>query len=251
MFKLLLSAYGYQVFTAENGEEGLRLFKEKNPQIIFTDLKMPGLDGLEVLQQIHDSRIQKNGKDTENPNNGKKTKTGTIDGASTHCQSPQVIVITGHGDMDKALDALDLDASDFINKPVEKQALDDALKRAESRMRSGRTALHVPTLSFRKMEKTLMVEVAGRLTATPSVQQQLTDSQTPEFLEGIETLSFHLDDTFSIDRGGIAMLMHFMARIRQSGITITMKGLSYNYIQLFKMAGFHESATLIQDRIDA
>ena len=77
MFRLFLNAYGYSVMTAENGETGLELLREHHPGIVFTDLKMPGMDGFEVLKQI------------------KKTAPET-----------EVIVITGHGDMDQVVRAL-------------------------------------------------------------------------------------------------------------------------------------------------
>ena len=107
MFRLFLGAYGYEVLTAENGAEGLEIFKKERPSIVLTDIKMPGIDGLLVLQQI--KQIDK------------KT---------------EVIVITGHGDTDLAKQALTLDAVDFINKPIKKEALDAALKRAQKRLDS-------------------------------------------------------------------------------------------------------------------
>jgi YesN/AraC family two-component response regulator len=107
MFRLFLSAYGYMVFTAENGAQGLEIFKKERPPIVLTDIKMPGMDGLTVLKQIKEI----------NP----KT---------------EVIVITGHGDTDLAKQALDLDAVDFINKPIKRENLDAALKRAEERLQS-------------------------------------------------------------------------------------------------------------------
>lgn len=107
MFRLFLSAYGYEVLTAENGAEGLEIFKKERPPIVLTDIKMPGIDGLAVLQKIKE--IDKN---------------------------TEVIVITGHGDTDLAKQALTLDAVDFINKPIKKEALDAALKRAQKRLDS-------------------------------------------------------------------------------------------------------------------
>ena len=117
MFRLFLNAYGYSVLTAENGETGLRLVREHHPGIVFTDLKMPGMDGFEVLKKI------------------KKTAPQT-----------EVVVITGHGDMDHVVRALNLDATDFINKPIGRSALDAALKRAEARLNDDRqdtAPLHV------------------------------------------------------------------------------------------------------------
>ena len=105
MFRLFLGAYGYQVFTSANGSEGIELFKKERPSIVLTDIKMPGMDGLTVLKQIK--------------NIDPKT---------------EVIVITGHGDMELAKQALDLDAVGFINKPIKKEALDQALNKALERL---------------------------------------------------------------------------------------------------------------------
>ena len=104
MFRLLLDAYGYTVYTAENGAEGLAIFQKEKPEIVLTDIKMPGIDGLAVLQQIKEI----------DPNTA-------------------VIVITGHGDTALAEQAVALDAVDFINKPIKKEALDAALEKAKKK----------------------------------------------------------------------------------------------------------------------
>jgi YesN/AraC family two-component response regulator len=102
MFRLFLDAYGYAVLTAETGAEGLEIFKKEKPAIVITDIKMPGIDGLTVLQRMKD-----------------------ID------PTVAVIVITGHGDTDLTKQALDRNATAFINKPIKKEALDAALKKAK------------------------------------------------------------------------------------------------------------------------
>ncbi len=107
MFRLLLGAMGYDVLAAENGLEGIKVFKKELPSIVLTDIKMPGIDGLEVLKQI---------KDIE--------------------PATEVIVITGHGDIDLAKEAKDLLASEFIHKPIDREALENALKNAEDRIRT-------------------------------------------------------------------------------------------------------------------
>ena len=48
----LLTLDSYQVFTAENGPTGIELFKVESPDVILCDIKMPGMDGIEVLKQI-------------------------------------------------------------------------------------------------------------------------------------------------------------------------------------------------------
>ena len=105
MFRLFLDAYGYRVYTAENGADGLDIFRKEKPAIVLTDIKMPGIDGLAVLQQI------------------KKIAPKTA-----------VIVITGHGDTDLAEQAVELHAVDFINKPIKKEALDAALEKAREKL---------------------------------------------------------------------------------------------------------------------
>ena len=69
MFNLFLEAYGYEVITAENAAVGIEMFKKERPSIVFTDIKMPGMDGLDALKMFK-----------------------SIDPAV------QVIVMTGHGD---------------------------------------------------------------------------------------------------------------------------------------------------------
>ncbi len=101
VLSMSLKADGYDIVTAYNGEQGLEVFQKECPQIVLTDIKMPGMDGLEVLRRVKDI-------DTD----------------------VQVIIITGHGDIDSAIESLQYGASDFINKPVQDEVLAIALKRA-------------------------------------------------------------------------------------------------------------------------
>ena len=96
---------GYEVITAKSGEEGLRLFKTQSPDLVLTDVKMPGMDGIEVLRNIKSLEAD-----------------------------AEVIIITGHGDIDNAIEALKLGASDFINKPVRDEVLAVAIGRAEEKL---------------------------------------------------------------------------------------------------------------------
>ena len=101
---LSLTDAGYQVETAADGQAGIALVQSANPQIVITDIRMPRMDGLEVLAQIKQ--------------------------AGSHAE---VIVITAFGEMDLAIRALQLDASDFITKPIDDESLHLALQRARER----------------------------------------------------------------------------------------------------------------------
>jgi two-component system NtrC family sensor kinase len=106
---LYLRSKGYEVITAADGQRGIELFERQRQPIVLTDIMMPGMDGIEVLKKIKQI----------NP-------------------ETEVIVITGHGDMDLAIKALQLEASDFITKPVGNEIVSVALRRAEERLSTRR-----------------------------------------------------------------------------------------------------------------
>jgi signal transduction histidine kinase len=105
VLEIYLTELGYTVYTAENGEAALRTFHRTVPSIVLSDIKMPGIDGIELLRRIK----------SESP-------------------TTEVIMITGHGDMELAIDSLKLEATDFITKPINDDMLAVALRRAEERI---------------------------------------------------------------------------------------------------------------------
>jgi len=105
VLRLPLMDLGFEVIEAESGEDALTLFREVHPPMVLTDIKMPGMDGIELLQRVK----------RENP-------------------ETEVIMITGHGDMDLAVKSLKYDATDFITKPINVDVLEIALRRAAERI---------------------------------------------------------------------------------------------------------------------
>jgi len=85
----LLSDEGFEVVTADNGYEALKLIDQESPDLVLLDIWMPGIDGIETLTEIK----------KENPH-------------------IQVIMITGHGTIETAVKATKLGAYDFIEKPL-------------------------------------------------------------------------------------------------------------------------------------
>lgn len=96
----ILADEGYEVEVAENGKQGLEMACAKAYDLIFSDIKMPEMDGLEVLRAL------KNG---ENDENGDATLNGEC----------PIVMITGHGDVETAVQALKLGAYDFLLKPLD------------------------------------------------------------------------------------------------------------------------------------
>jgi signal transduction histidine kinase len=105
VLRLPLMDLGFEVLDAENGEDALNVFRNLKPPMVVTDIKMPGMDGLELLQKIK----------REDP-------------------ETEVIMITGHGDMDLAVKSLKFDATDFITKPINVDVLEIAIRRAVERI---------------------------------------------------------------------------------------------------------------------
>jgi len=105
VLSILLADMGYRVHTAASGAEALQIFEDIRPAIVLTDIKMPEMDGLELLRTL--KRVS---PDTE------------------------VIMITGHGDMDLAIKSVKYEAADFVTKPINDEVLEFALKRAQERI---------------------------------------------------------------------------------------------------------------------
>ena len=88
--KEILSFEGHEVILAENGLEGVVAVKTEKPEVVFCDIKMPKMEGIEVLQRIKEFT-------TDIP----------------------IIMISGHGTIDTAIDAIKKGAYDFIEKPLD------------------------------------------------------------------------------------------------------------------------------------
>src|ERR1700755_1054143 len=84
----ILSFEGYKIDEASDGEEGLKKFREKNYDVVLCDIKMPKLDGIEFLQ-----------------------KAGEVNG------DVPIIMISGHGNIETAVEAVKKGAYDYISKP--------------------------------------------------------------------------------------------------------------------------------------
>ncbi|MBI5583132.1 MAG: response regulator [Deltaproteobacteria bacterium] len=215
MFRLFLSAYGYEVLLAENGIEGLEIFRREKPPIVLTDIKMPGLDGLEVLRQVKE-----------------------IDPRA------EVIVISGHGDMDLAMRALQLNASDFLSKPVQKSELDIALKRAEERLKQeggGGNGIRVQE----REERLFIVEVEGDVSSRsePSLNEAFQRIFTGEG----RGILLRFSDQTSVNSAGVAVIIQLLLEAHRREIPVAISGLSPNFKKFFDLVGIHKYARYFEN----
>ena len=95
-----LSRDGYDVLVAEDGEKGLEILRENHIDLVVTDLKMPKMDGMQLLRSALEL-------DPTLP----------------------VVMITAHGTVDTAVEALKLGAFDYLTKPFDPDALLAAIRR--------------------------------------------------------------------------------------------------------------------------
>lgn len=147
---LALEDAGYTVLTAPDGQTGIRLCQEESPQIIITDIGMPGMDGLEVLRRIKEMDPDK-----------------------------EVIVATAFSEVALAIKAMQLDASGFVTKPVSDDALAVALKRAKDRYSKRKDIAQYTAL----MEERWM-DTTEELAKTFHFQKMLIDSSIDGIIAG-------------------------------------------------------------------
>ena len=219
MFRLFLGAYGYKVLTAENGKEGLELFMKEKPPIVLTDIKMPGMDGFEILKRIK------------------------VADAST-----EVIMITGHGDMDLAIKALDFNATDFIKKPIQKEALDAALKRAEDRLKMPKER-EGNAVSFETVEDVTIMEIGGDLTS--SSEAVLLNACERLSVEGSHKIVFQFEENCSISGEGINLLFRILSQSKKRKQVVAVSGLSENFKKILEMVGITKFAEIYASKKDA
>jgi signal transduction histidine kinase len=170
VLSISLSDLGYKVYTAENGQEALQIIQEINPPIVLTDIRMPVMDGIELLRRVK----------LQNP-------------------EIEVIMVTGHGDMDLAIESLKHEATDFIVKPIKDEALEIALKRAMDRI-SLRRQLREYTENLEELvqEKSAKLVQAERLAAVGETIAGLSHA-IKNIAGGLEGGTFVLEKGIELD----------------------------------------------------
>ena len=103
--KEILGDEGYTVETAESGAQALELVNKEKFDVIFCDIKMPGMDGMEVLSKLEEEGVE-----------------------------AAVIMISGHGDIDTAVECMKKGAFDFIQKPLDLNRILITIKNATERV---------------------------------------------------------------------------------------------------------------------
>lgn len=151
----ILSDEGHEVDVAENGKQGLEMAQAKAYDLIYSDIKMPEMDGMDVLKAL------KNG---ENDENGDATLNGEC----------PIVMISGHGDVETAVQALKLGAYDFLLKPLDlnrilittKNALESKSLKQETKQLRKRVAAKGPQMVGESQAITRVREIIDKVAPT-------------------------------------------------------------------------------------
>ena len=103
----ILKPKGYEILTADNAQAGLDMLDREKIDLVLTDLKMPGMDGLEFLKSV-------------------KSK----------CPQVAVVMVTGYSTIDTAVKSIKLGAYDYLNKPFTPDQLTEVVQKALSNIQS-------------------------------------------------------------------------------------------------------------------
>jgi len=162
-----LKESGYQVTTAASGEEGLNSFKNLSHDLVIVDLKMQDMDGLEVSKKIKQL----------NP------------------KTP-IIILTGYGSMETAIEALRMNLEDYIIKPVNR---DDLFEKVAHHLNGHKDkSSNRPKPTF---EQNIQLDDAGLTRREKEVVQLVADGYNDEEIAhmlsiSVFTVKFHLKRIF-------------------------------------------------------
>lgn len=221
MFAFYLRARGYRVSSAQSGEEGLNLCRAAPPDLVLSDLRMPGMDGHTVLAEL-----------------------------SANFPDLPVIIVSGTAELGDAVQALRLGAWDYVTKPVaDLAALDVAIDRSLERARliaENRAYRENLEAANARLERSLSQlqedETAGRriqFTLLPASEARFGPIECSHFLRTSSFLSGDFVDYFTIDDARFAFYIADVAGhgVPSAVITVMLKNSVARLLENFRRSG--------------
>jgi signal transduction histidine kinase len=164
-----LEDQGYAVATAPNGERALKLLEDQRFELIVTDMVMPGVDGITVLEK-----------------------------AKKQCPNTMVVILTGYGDMASAIASFRLEADDYIVKPCGYDEFFYRIRRCFEKM-DLRRAVSLGAQELAEMNRKLLQQIGER---------QLVEKRLRESEMELRSLSRQLLSAGETERKRIAHELH-------------------------------------------
>ena len=165
------------VAEARNGREALKLIRQHRPDLIFLDIQMPGINGFDVIRELHDEVM------------------------------PAIIFVTAYDEF--AIQAFDANAIDYLLKPIEDERLHEALSRVRENLSQKRAVKHKKTLLALVSEVTGEQVTSMRDVATKGVDKlKKKEVKKLAIKDGGRTTWVPQDEIEWIDAAGDYMCVH-------------------------------------------
>jgi DNA-binding NtrC family response regulator len=155
IMKTILDGAGYETHTAASGKDALILVKRVPPDVILTDLKMPGMDGIELLEALPVVDVP-----------------------------PAVIIVTAHGTINSAVDALKRGAHDYLTKPLDKDKILFTVRKACERVEILKENARLKKELFDRFSMEGIVGRSARMTEIVSLLRKVAGSNATVMLRG-------------------------------------------------------------------
>jgi len=155
ILKTILSEEGYEVHTAASGEEAVKLAKKYSPDVVLSDLKMEGMDGI-----------------------------GLLDSISADFPVTSVIIMTAYGTISSAVESIKKGAFDYLTKPLSKDSLIMMVKRAVERSELLKENLRLHKTLYEKFGIEGIVGKTGKMQIAIDVMRKVAPSSATVLIRG-------------------------------------------------------------------
>ncbi|NJL17390.1 MAG: sigma-54-dependent Fis family transcriptional regulator [Nitrospira sp.] len=141
---------GHEPLTATNGKDALRLIQDEEPDLVLLDLELPVLSGLDVLKQVSETSARPDSPEDD-----------AAQISSTYT-TPLIVMLTAHGTIERAVQAMQLGAFDFVPKPFTSDHLTVVIKKA------------LDTVTLQRHVATLRKEVDNQFEPAVTTNKQMS-----------------------------------------------------------------------------
>ncbi len=153
--KYHLEQEGYKVLTAENGLAGFELFTKLNPDVVVSDISMPEMDGIQLLNKL-----------------------------KSVAEDTMFIIVTAHGSVESAVEAMQIGASDYIEKPFSSDALKLSIKKALRVAKLERENRYLRQVAQEKFQFENIVGTSSSMQRVYEVASRVADKNTSVIILG-------------------------------------------------------------------
>lgn len=155
ILKSILDDEGYETHTASSAEEGLKIARELKPDVVLTDLKMEGMDGIELIESLSDEPF-----------------------------APPAIVMTAFGTISSAVDAMKRGAFDYLTKPLDEDVLLITVKRAVEKAELLKENLQLQRTLFERFRMDGIVGCSRKMVEALEIMKKVSSSSATVLILG-------------------------------------------------------------------